>query len=43
MFRGDETRFAATDLERWADEGVRVFLAAYAADEFGDARPSERP
>ena len=29
MFRGGDTRFAAADLERWADEGVRVFLAAY--------------
>jgi len=29
MFRRDETRFRPADLERWADEGVRVFLAAY--------------
>ena len=29
MFYGDDARFSATDLERFADEGVRVFLAAY--------------
>ena len=32
MFAGGETTFAPADLDRWADEGVRVFLAAYAAD-----------
>lgn len=29
MFVGDETGFTATELDRMADEGVRVFLAAY--------------
>ena len=31
MFRRADEGFAPADLERWADEGVRVFLAAYAA------------
>ncbi|HEY9376984.1 MAG TPA: TetR/AcrR family transcriptional regulator C-terminal domain-containing protein, partial [Jiangellaceae bacterium] len=29
MFNGGETVFAPGELERYADEGVRVFLAAY--------------
>lgn len=29
MFHGGDTRFTADELERYADEGVRVFLAAY--------------
>ncbi len=29
MFHGSATEFAPDELERWADEGVRVFLAAY--------------
>jgi TetR/AcrR family transcriptional repressor of mexJK operon len=29
MFLGDELRFPDPELERYADEGVRVFLAAY--------------
>ncbi len=29
MFCGEEETFTAADLERFADEGVRVFLAAY--------------
>jgi TetR/AcrR family transcriptional regulator, mexJK operon transcriptional repressor len=29
MFCGDEESFTAADLERFADSGVRVFLAAY--------------
>lgn len=29
MFVGDDTGFTAEDLDRMADEGVRVFLAAY--------------
>lgn len=32
MFHGSDTTFAATELERYADEGVRVFLAAYGAE-----------
>lgn len=32
MFHGSDTTFGATELERYADEGVRVFLAAYGAD-----------
>jgi AcrR family transcriptional regulator len=31
MFHGSDTTFPATELERYADEGVRVFLAAYGA------------
>ena len=30
MFCGLDEPFPAADLDRWADEGVRVFLAAYA-------------
>ena len=29
MFRGSDTRFTTRQLHRWADEAVRVFLAAY--------------
>ena len=29
MFLGDDDRPAAADLDRYADAGVRVFLAAY--------------
>lgn len=29
MFQGSDTTFTAAELERYADEGVRVFLAAY--------------
>jgi TetR/AcrR family transcriptional repressor of mexJK operon len=29
MFHGSDTRFTTEELERYADEGVRVFLAAY--------------
>jgi hypothetical protein len=31
MFLGLDEPFPVEDLERWADEGVRVFLAAYGA------------
>jgi TetR/AcrR family transcriptional regulator, mexJK operon transcriptional repressor len=31
MFSGGDTEFEARELERYADEGVRVFLAAYGA------------
>ncbi|CAM4064893.1 TetR/AcrR family transcriptional regulator [Kibdelosporangium persicum] len=30
MFHGDDTGFTSDDLDRFADEAVRVFLAAYA-------------
>lgn len=33
MFVGDDTGYAAEDLDRMADEGVRVFLAAYSPTE----------
>jgi hypothetical protein len=29
MFHGSDTEFTPGELERYADEGVRVFLAAY--------------
>jgi TetR/AcrR family transcriptional repressor of mexJK operon len=29
MFHGGDTEFTATELDRYADEGVRVFLSAY--------------
>ena len=29
MFHGSDTEFTPSELERYADEGVRVFLAAY--------------
>lgn len=29
MFHGSDTEFSPTELDRYADEGVRVFLAAY--------------
>lgn len=29
MFQGSQTKFTPQELERYADEGVRVFLAAY--------------
>jgi TetR/AcrR family transcriptional repressor of mexJK operon len=29
MFHGNDIRFTAAELQRYADEGVRVFLAAY--------------
>ena len=32
MFYGSEIEFAPEELDRYADEGVRVFLAAYGAD-----------
>lgn len=32
MFHGSTTTFAKKDLQRWADEAVRVFLAAYGTD-----------
>jgi TetR/AcrR family transcriptional regulator, mexJK operon transcriptional repressor len=32
MFLGDQAAFTAGELERYADEGVRVFLAAYGTD-----------
>jgi hypothetical protein len=32
MFYGDDTGFTDADLQRFADEGVRVFLKAYRAD-----------
>jgi TetR/AcrR family transcriptional repressor of mexJK operon len=32
MFYGEDTGFTDADLERFADEGVRVFLRAYRAD-----------
>jgi len=35
MFVGDDTGFTAEDLDRMADEGVRVFLAAYRPAEPG--------
>ena len=38
MFLGLDEPFPAGDLERWADEGVRVFLAAY-----GTGRPPPPP
>lgn len=31
MFQGDDVTFTQAELERYADEGVRVFLAAYGA------------
>ncbi|MGH9250992.1 MAG: TetR/AcrR family transcriptional regulator [Acidimicrobiales bacterium] len=31
MFHGRDTEFTPSELERYADEGVRVFLAAYGA------------
>lgn len=31
MFLGGDTRFPPRELRRWADEGARVFLAAYGA------------
>ena len=32
MFHGSDTEFAPGELDRYADEGVRVFLAAYGPD-----------
>jgi TetR/AcrR family transcriptional repressor of mexJK operon len=32
MFYGDDTGFTDEELERFADEGVRVFLKAYRVD-----------
>lgn len=32
MFTGDDTPFTGPQLRRFADEGVRVFVAAYGAD-----------
>jgi TetR/AcrR family transcriptional regulator, mexJK operon transcriptional repressor len=41
MFLGLDEPFPAEDLQRWADEGVRVFLAAYATAPDGVRRPPQ--